>query len=244
MTTDALITLERLSRTRDTDSSRNPEPYIWPVLLWTHDKVLASRELVGVTTPEGTNAREVIKKGMRIGESADIPRSVGLLCTRFDSGSRIRRLVLAVAVLEKDEAPEAAIRAGFQAFSSALRAAVADNLLALVTADQMADDNERNAEINAIIGKIKPLVTKRVRCAMEKSLTGWQKTRAVAGTLNFDNFIGSDFMNFPDLFATSINLSFGTGNADRYKIQGRLELRPVHAGPSKNPVNVPKTGQS
>src|SRR5262245_28376897 len=125
MATDAILVLERLRCIRESDGTGHSEPYIWPVLLWIDDNTLATPSLVGVTAPGLGNARVVIKNDMRAGQIADIPTSVGDLRVRFDDGLTIRRLILAVALWEEDETPEAAMRAGFQAFSSELRAAIA-----------------------------------------------------------------------------------------------------------------------
>lgn len=125
MATDAIITLERLRCIRESDASGHSEPYIWPALLWIDDNTIATPELVGVTAPALGNARVVIKNDMSAGQTADIPTSVGMLRVRFEDGLTIRRPILVVALWEEDETPEAAMRAGFQAFSTELRAAVA-----------------------------------------------------------------------------------------------------------------------
>ena len=204
MATDAIIVLERLRCIRESDVAGGSEPYIWPTLLWIDDNTLSEPRdnpiLVGVTAPALGNARVVIKNDMRAGQIADIPTSVGVLRVRFEDGLSIRRLILAVALWEEDETPVAAMRAGFQAFSSELRAAIADKLFALSQAS--------GEELDAIIETIKTRVKDRVKSAIENGLTGWQKARVFLGTLNLDDIIGSDFKNFPDLLPTPITLAF------------------------------------
>jgi hypothetical protein len=200
MATDAIIVLERLRCIRESDVTGGSEPYIWPALLWIDDNTLATPSLVGMTAPALGNARVVIKNDMRAGQIADIPTSVGVLRVRFEDGLSIRRLILAVAVWEEDETPEAAMRAGSQAFSSELRAAIADNLFALSQAS--------GEELDAIIETIKTRAKDRVKSAIENGLTAWQKARVFLGTLNLDDIIGSDFRNFPDLLPTPITLAF------------------------------------
>jgi hypothetical protein len=206
MATDAILSLNRLLCIRESDGTGNSEPYIWPVLMWIDDITLM-KELVGVTAPALGNARVVIKSDMRAGQTADIPASVGVLRVRLEDGLTIRRLILAVALWEEDETPDAAMRAGFQAFSSELRAAIADNLFAL----NQASEEEREA----IIETIKASVSDRVRSSIENGLTGWQKARVLFGLLNLDDFIDSDFKNFPDLLPTPITLTFGVNPAGR-----------------------------
>ncbi|MDZ4342293.1 MAG: hypothetical protein U1E51_07625 [Candidatus Binatia bacterium] len=236
MATDAIITLERLRCIRESDGTGHSEPYIWPALLWIDDNTLATPLLVGVTAPVLGNARVVIKNDMRAGQTADIPTSVGVLRVRFEDGLTIRRLILAVALWEEDETPEAAMRAGFQAFSSELRAAVADNLFALSQASE--------EETDAIIETIKTRVSDRVRSAIENGLTGWQKARVFIGTLNLDDIIDSAFRSFPDLLSTPIALAFRAGSSNDYEIQGNLQVRPVRVDRCQAQVNAVKAAQS
>jgi hypothetical protein len=207
MATDAILSLNRLLCIRESDESGNSEPYIWPVLMWIDDNTLATPEQIGVTTPALGNARVVIKSDMRAGQTADIPASVGVLRVRLEDGLTIRRLILAVALWEEDETPDAALRAGFQAFSSELRAAIADNLFALNQASE--------EEQEAIIETIKVRVRDRVGSSIENGLTGLQKVRVLLGLLNLDDFIDSDFKNFPDLLPAPITLTFGVNPAGR-----------------------------
>ena len=207
MATDAILSLNSLHCIRESDGTGNSEPYIWPVLLWIDDNTIATPELVGVTAPALGNARVVIKGDMRAGETADIPASVGVLRVRLEDDLSVRRLILTVALWEEDETPEAAMRAGFLAFSSELRAAIADNLLALSQAD--------SAELEAIITTIKNRVSARVESAIEGGLTTGEKIRVFLGTLNLDDIIDSSFRSFSDLVTTPLTLSFGVTASGR-----------------------------
>lgn len=234
MATDAIITLESLRCISESDGTGQSEPYIWPVLLWIDDNTLATSLLVGVTAPVLGDARVVIKKDMSAGEIADIPASVGVLRVRLEDGLMTRRLILAVALWEEDETPDDAMRAGFQSFSSELRAAVADNLFALYGASE--------EEQNTIIETIKIRVTNRVRSAIEDGLTGWQKARVLLGTLNLDDIINSDFKNFPN-HETPITLAFRAGSSNNYEIQGSLLMRPVRVDLCQAKINAVQTAQ-
>lgn len=238
MATDAIITLEQLRCIRESDGTGHSEPYIWPALLWIDDNTLTTPTLVGVTTPVLGNARVVIKSDMRAGQVADIPTSVGMLRVRFEDGLTLRRIILAVALWEEDETPEAAMRAGFQAFSSELRAAVADNLLALSQAS--------GEQLEALKTLIRNRVKSKVRSAIENGLTGWQKTRVMLGILNLDDFIESDVRDFPELSTTpiAITLAFRAGRSDAYEIQGNLQVRPVPVDRCQTEVNAVKDAQS
>ncbi|MGH9380767.1 MAG: tachylectin-related carbohydrate-binding protein [Thermoanaerobaculia bacterium] len=202
MATDAIITLSRLHCFRENDGTGHSEPYIWPVLLRIDDTTLETDEDVGVSPPRTGNARIVIKNDMRAGESADIPFSVGELRVRLEDGLMIRRLILAVALWEEDETPGDAVRAGFKAFHSELRAAVADELPGLASVNQA--DRDESVRI------IKERVAAKVESAIRGALTWWQKARVAAGTLNLDDIVDSDFVAFPEqLVSMPFQLTFG-----------------------------------
>ena len=234
MATDSIITLERLRCIRESDGTGHSEPYLWPAVLWVDDHTLTTPELVGVTAPALGNARIVIRNDMRAGQTADIPASVGVHRVRFEDGLTIRRLLIVVALWEEDETPEAAMRAGFQAFSSELRAAVgnADTLFAL----NQATGDEREALIEGIKTRIK----NKVASAIRNGLTAWQKARVFAGTLNLDDIINSEFRDLSDLggASTAFTLAFQSGTSDNYEIQGRLQLRPVRVDRCQAQVNA------
>ncbi len=219
MATDAVITLERLLCTRESDGSGHSEPYIWPVLLFISDDTLNTPQLVGVTIPAMDDTRVVIQSGMRAGQVANIPSSVKTFRVRFEDDLSIRRLILAVALWEEDETPEAAMRAGFRAFSGELQAAIADNLFALSQANEVA--------LEALTEAIKQRVKGKVRSAIENQLTGFQKARVFLGTLNLDDIIDSAFKNFGDLTPNNFTLDFRSGTSNVYQIEGNLQTRPI-----------------
>lgn len=237
MATDAIVVLHRLSCTRESDVSGGSEPYIWPVLVWIDDNTLATPDLVGATGLVVGNARVVIKSGMRAGETADIPASVGVLRVRLEDDLETRQLILVVALWEKDETPTAAMRAGFQAFSSELRAAIADNLFNLALAES---DSARNQ----IIAIINARVRTRVTSAIEDGLTGWQKARVLVGTLNLDDIIDSAFERYPELVSSPINLSLTAGTSQEYAIEGELQTRPVRVDVCQAEVDAVKDAKA
>jgi hypothetical protein len=240
MATDVIIVFESLQCTRESDGTGHSEPYIWPVLLWVDDNTLATPSLVGVIAPAIGNARVVIKSDMRAGQTADIPASVGELRLRVEDGLTLRRLIFVVALWEDDETPEAAMRAGFLAFSSELRAALADKLFALFAADQAGDGEQKNA----IIAGIKSRVRDRVQSAIENALTGWQKVRVFLGTLDLDDFIDSAFGDFAEHpVPAPIALSFTDGPSDLYSIRGNLQILPVHVDLCQAQVDAVKEAQ-
>lgn len=236
MATDAFIVLERLHCIRQSDASGGSEPYLWPALLWIDDNTLATPELVGLTTPLVGNARVVIKGDMRAGQAADIPASVGIQRVRFEDGLTIRRLILAVALWEEDETPQAAMRAGFAAFGAELRAALADHLFEL----SQASPQQEKAIIDAIRGR----VNSRVRSAIRNGLTGWQKARVAIGTLNLDDIVGSGFIHVREIVGQQFALTFQAGSSEHYELRGRLDVRPVPIDLCKAQADAVKAAQA
>lgn len=212
MDTDAAIVLQTLHFVSASNSSGKTKPYIWPVLLWIDDSTLATSSLVSVITP--TSAELVIRYDMQAGEDADIPTEVGELYAQIGDG--FRGLILVVALWEDRDTPDGAVSAGFQAFSTELRAAIADNLQALNLA------SEREGAIETI----KSRVQKKVHSAIENSLTWYEKFKIFLGQMNVDRNVDNVFKFFSDLVSTPLTLTLG-GNqsgqsSNEYEIQGNL----------------------
>lgn len=245
MATEAILFLEQLRCVKLLNTESRTEPYIWPVLIRIDDNTISTPQLVSVISPALGNARVVIKDSMRAGETAAIPVSVGTLRTRFDDNLTTRRLLLVVALLENDETPEAAMRAGFQAFVSEVGLAIADNLLALSSAD--ADEEK------ALIDVIQKRVTGRVKSATENALTAWEKAKILAGILNLDDAMGSAFTSFgkPSLVSAPVSLAFETKSSilgiptqSQYEIQGRLQVKPVVVSRCQPQINAVAAAQT
>ena len=195
METMVSITLHNLDCIRESRGSDGSDPYIWPAMVWI-DKDTAT---VGVLTP--TDARTVIKSGMRAGQSAPIPASVGVLMRPFDDDLGNHVIILAVALWQHNDTPDNAAQAGFEAYSTSLRQAIADNLLALNTTDQAAQD--------AVIQTIKTDVKNAVASAISNSLSTFQKIEVWTGILTLDSIIDNSSTVFNNIVPTSFSISFG-----------------------------------
>jgi len=200
MATDAILSLNDLICLKESDGTGHSEPYIWPVLVWIDDSFE-----VHLAAPALGNARVVIKNDMRAGETAALPASVGVLRFRFEDAANIRGMILGAALWEEDESPGDAVRAGFQAFNSEIRAAIADNLGGL------ANEDDREATIEIINARVRA----RVESSIRGALTTGEKIRIAAGTLNLDDVVGSDFKNLPDLASAPISLTFAGDTGGR-----------------------------
>ena len=118
------------------------------------------------------------------------------------------------------------MRAGFQAFSSELRAAVAEHLF-----DLFAASSEQQKEI---IATIETRVRNRVASAIRDGLTAWEKARVLLGLLELDHSVGSAMSQLRELVPTPITLPFRfphpvgpAGSELDIEIQGELQVQPV-----------------
>jgi hypothetical protein len=209
--------------------------------VWYDDDTLATPGRVGVITPLSRDARVVLRSDMRAGQTADIPPSVGVLRVRFEAGLTLRRLILVVGLWEEDETPQAAMLAGFHAFSGELRAAFADHILELTfrTPEEKVDE--------IITDTILPRVSGEALLVIWDSLKGWQRARWMVGALNLDDEVGRiAFERVRDIAPRPINLAFGFGQSDpnRYELEGRLMVRRVLADRCQAQADAVKAAQA
>lgn len=222
MTVDTIINLKTLTCQKETDASGHSEPYIWPVLLKIDSDTLATDRLLDVITPTFGHERVPIRNGIRPGDTAAIPRSVGRLKARFEEDQQVHRLILIVTLLEEDETPEDSVQAGFREYADALADEIRENLFALSTAPE--DDREK------IIERIKTNVRKRVESAIQDSLSSFEKIKVLIGALNLDDVVSNEFLSFDDpLTSTSpdFTLTFTKGSTESYTIEGELTTKEV-----------------
>jgi len=233
MATDAIVTLERLRCIKESDGSGHSEPFIWPVLIW----IDTSNGNVNMADLVLGNARVVIRNNMRAGETVDIPASVRTLRVRFADNPQRFILILSVVLWENDETPEAAMRAGFKAFSSGLKEAVIANLLEL----RAAQGNP--AAEAAVRAKIEKQVKEAVEEAIKGGLTTSQKLRVKLGTLNLDDVVGSDTESLGSVGQTASTRAFtltfsNQSGSEQYEITGNLAGKPVPVEACQAEVNA------
>jgi hypothetical protein len=183
-------------------------------------------------------ARVLIANGMHAGDTAAIPPSVGQQNAQI--GDSFQGLVLVVALWDQRDTPDNVVQSGFQAFSSELRAAIQDNLVAL------SDPGQRDATIKAI----KKRVNDKVSSTIENALSLFQKIEIFLGQLHLDSNIGSDFSFFQQLVPSSIALDIAQqpmAPTNEYRISGNVQVFPTEIsfpavlGFGKLPIGQPST---
>lgn len=238
MATDAIVTLERLRCIKESDGTGHSEPYMWPVLV----SINTTNANVNVSSLALGNARIVIDQDIREGQIIVIPSSINTLRLRLNEAENVK-LILSVVMWENDETPEAALKAGFQAYSGELKAAIIANLLAL----QAAQGNpQAEAAVRAIIEK---RVKDKVEDAIKGALTTGQKIRIGLGTLNMDDVVGSDSESLGTVGTTARTQNFtlafrNESGSESYEIMGNLAVRPVPVDPCQAQANAVRSAQA
>jgi len=189
-----------------------------------------------------------------------IPASVATLRTRFEDDVTLKRLILIVSLLESDETPKGAMRAGFEAYVRELRAAFKDEFPNLFQAESVNDEEGEKA----IIKRIKDRVESKTKSAIEGALSTADKVKIKLGFLDNDDFISSENIKFGENFflntpnATPITLVFQKKVAFieqvfppkvaqglvRYHIRARLQAGPPVIDPCRSQATAVKTAQT
>ena len=200
MTTDRIVTLRELHAHKESDGSGGSEPYLWTCLV-----TIAQDLSVRGTPPAIGEARLVMAQGMRAGQTAPVPASVGVRRLRTEDGEEPRGLILVTALLENDETPLQAVEAGYLAFMSEVPSAIQDHLLLLN--DPATRDEARSA--------IADQVAAAVDSAIRGALTTGQKIRVKLGLLNMDDAVDSAVQDLSGAGSTPISLHFAGDTGGR-----------------------------
>jgi hypothetical protein len=165
----ATFTLQNLHCNRESGPVGS-SPYIWPVRLWLDDHTLGTQDPVHTIRMPTGHHRDVIKSGMRAGETAAIPFPFKTLTQRWEITTPLprRALLLVVALFGAADTPERAIRRGSEAYASELDTQLTHNWAFLLDAITRGDI----VSLNEIIKKIKDAVTARVKKAISDDLSG------------------------------------------------------------------------
>ena len=203
------ITLDTLTCNREAQPAGS-HPYLWPAAVFVN-KNTAQVGLVGIAE---SSAHTIVKSGMKAGQTVAIPPSVGTLQRFVQEPIETMVIILTVAIFEDNDTPEDAVRAGFRAFGSTLRASIASHLLALASNDP--------ADVDAAQAAISEEVEAAVYAATKGALSAGDKIKVKLGLLTPDAAIGSGSTSFEDLASRPFTLAVGD------PIGGRL-LRYVDA---------------
>ncbi len=176
------------------------QPYLWMELLQIDDDTLAPNGplVAAVDHRPLFDAQVMVREEMKAGDSAPIPGELARLGARFRAGLMRRDLILVALLWDHRGTPYVAVDAGYSAFLSELRDAVADNLLALSTTT--GPDND------SIIQVIKQRVRDKVEAAITDKISWLQEIGIFVGLEDTDRLIDSTFKRFEDADFTQLNI--------------------------------------
>src|SRR6516162_5442154 len=140
------ITLQDLNCIRQDRGSDGSYPFIWPAMVAINNN--GKVNLAGSEAP--SLARVILAYGMKSGDTASIPSTVGVNGFRIDENLADFTIIAIVALLEKRDLSDDEILGGYLVFADALQGAIEENLLGLASTDPTVNQQAIDA-INASV---------------------------------------------------------------------------------------------
>jgi hypothetical protein len=138
---------------------------------------------------------------MGAGDSAAIDLNAGTMSRFVQEPLDQMVLILTVGLFEDNDTPEAAVRAGFQAYNSTLQTSITSHLFDLASNDPATVEDARN--------EIAKQVEDAVYSATKGALSTTEKLKVKLGILTPDSTMGSDSTSFENLVSQPISLTIG-----------------------------------
>ncbi|MEO6803014.1 MAG: tachylectin-related carbohydrate-binding protein [Granulicella sp.] len=215
------ITLNTLHCNRESQSGGS-NPYLWPSLVWINKTTTAVGEL-GIAD---SYAHNVLKRGMKAGDTLTIESTVGVMAINLVDPLSNYVIILTVGMFHDNETPNDAVTAGYDAFQSALQDGIKSQLLFLNSPDQDTVDKAKK--------KIADAVAAAVKSAISDKLSTIQKGEILTGILTLDSTIGNVSTSFSNLVNSNFSLTIGD------PMGGRLLLYNDTTQNGTGDVNTPK----
>jgi hypothetical protein len=205
---DVSITLQDLNCIQQDRGSDGSYPFIWPTLVainTTNGNVI----VVGSEAP--SLARVILANGMKSGDSAPIPSTVGVVTRRFDEDLSNFKIIAIVALLEKRDLSDDEILGGYTVFPGALQDGIVANLGGLASTDPTIFQNA----INAITGSVHQQVLNAVKARM----SGPEQLEYCDGRFIPDSVIDTAHAEISTTSDSTFQLTFGNTSGCRGTIQ-------------------------
>lgn len=195
------------------EQSKGSNPYLWPAMVFVN-KQTAQVSMVGIAD---SSAHRILKAGLKTGQTVSIPPEVGSMHRFVQEPLSQMALILTVGVFEDNETPDSAVKGGYQAFRTQLRASIASHLLAL------ASSNPDDVELAK--AEIAEEVEAAVKSAVRGALTTSQKIQVALGILDTDTSMGSGSTSFDPISSRNFTLTLGDPVKHSYTIAGTLDVK-------------------
>lgn len=175
-----ILKLNRLVCKKESDGIGGSEPYIWPFML-TYD----GNNLTPFPQPI-TNARIIIRDGIRAGDTPQIPLSVGEFIFDVPDISKLESIILVITLMEEDQTGGAAIKKGFEAYEQKMAEQL--NLSTLFTI-KLLKAAENQEQLDKLMNSLSDIVKDAVKAAIKA-------TDSVFNFIDPDDSIDTAFISF------------------------------------------------
>jgi hypothetical protein len=226
------ITLQDLNCIRQDRGSDGSYPFIWPAMV-AINTTNAGVNLVGSEAP--SLARVILANGMKSGDTAPIPSTVGVNGFRFDEDLAHFKIIAIVALLEKRDLSDDEILGGFLVFAGALQGAIEENLGGLASSDPSVNQKAIDA-INASVHQ-------QVMDAVEARMSNIEKIEYKLGTFVPDTVIDTAHVVVSTDANSTFQLTFGNtpdNQSNFYTIDAALTLQVITCEAELDAVNQDK----
>jgi len=144
---------------------------------------------------------DVLKHGVKAGDTVAIPTSVNQLMRPFSDDLSNYVVILTVGAFHDQDTPNDSVIAGYRAFQSTLQSQIQSHLLQLGSSDPGISEQAQE--------EIKAAVTAAVTQAIGDSLSLTQKIEVGTGLMTLDSAIGSGSTSFDPIANANFNLIVG-----------------------------------
>ena len=226
---DVKLTLQDLQCIRQDRGSDGSYPFIWPALVAINT---TNGNVIVDASSAPSLARVILANGMKSGDNAGIPSTVGEITRRFDDDLSKYRILALVALLERRDLSDDEILGGFLVFSGALQQAIVDHIAGLASDDPVVHQQA--------IDDIKASVHQQVKDAVEARMSGPEKLEYCAGTFVPDAAIDTAHQEVSNSSDSAFQLMFGNSPDDQsnfYIMNAALHLKTITCEAELNAVN-------
>jgi hypothetical protein len=226
---DVSLTLQDLNCIQQDRGSDGSYPFIWPTMVAINTST-ATVIVVGSEAP--SLARVILANGMKSGDSASIPSTVGVITRRFDEDLSNFKIIAIVALLEKRDLSDDEILGGFTVFPGALQDGIEANLAGLASTDPTIFQNA----INAITDSVHQQVLNAVKARM----SGPEQLEYGAGEFVADSVIDTAHAEISTTSDSTFQLTFGNtpGNeSNNYTMDAAAQFKTVTCEAELDAVN-------
>jgi hypothetical protein len=180
-------------------------------------------------------ARVILAYGMKSGDTASIPSTVGVNGFRIDENLADFTIIAIVALLEKRDLSDDEILGGYLVFADALQGAIEENLLGLASTDPTVNQQAIDA-INAAVHQ-------QVMDAIQARMSDFEKAEYKLGAFVPDTVIDTAHMVVSTAANSTFQLTFGNTPANQsnfFTIDAALQVQVITCEAELDAVNQDK----